>query len=492
MYIHWAVVRKAIPMSKAAPNSPQPSSILGFFAKRRKIYPRRVDGRYRRLKWLAMAVTLAIYYLVPFIRWDRGPNAPDQAVLIDMPHRRAYWFFIEIWPQEVYYLTAILIFAAIALFFVTSLFGRVWCGYFCPQTVWTDLYVWVERIVQGDRAARQRLDNAPLSLQKIWKKGVTHILWLAIAWCTAGSFVLYFNDAPTLVRSFLEFDVSPVVLAFIGGLTFSTYLMAGFAREQVCIYMCPYARFQSAMFDKDTLVIGYDAARGEQRGHNKKGESWDGRGHCVDCTACVQVCPTGIDIRNGLQMDCIACGLCVDACNDIMDKVGLPHGLIRYDTERGLAERHHGNVEKIRLLRPRTVYYTIVLSLIFIVVAYAYAIRKPFELHVLHDRNPFYVRLSDGDIRNGYEVKILNKTHDDAVYSLRTELIDGAELSVRGAGELSIDTLTVAADSIGHYHFFLKAAQQENAKADVRFILENIGTGGRELYDSVFISGDQR
>ena len=280
-------------MEPALTNEPP----LKLFAKRERIYPKRVSGRYRNLKWLAMVVTLGIYYLVPFIRWDRGPGAPDQAVLIDLPHARAYWFFIEVWPQEIYIFTGILIFAAVALFFITSLFGRVWCGYFCPQTVWTDLFIWVERIVQGDRATRKKLTEGPLTFEKFWKKALTHFLWLAIAWSTAGSFVLYFNDAPTLVHNFFEFNVSPTVLAFIAGLTFSTYLMAGFAREQVCIYMCPYARFQSAMFDKDTLLIGYDIVRGEPRGHHKKGDSWEEHGHCIDCTACVQVCPTGIDIR---------------------------------------------------------------------------------------------------------------------------------------------------------------------------------------------------
>ena len=213
--------------------------MLQYFAKQERIYPKKVSGKYRNLKWVAMAVTLGIYYLVPFIRWDRGPSAPDQAVLIDLPARRAYWFWIEIWPQEVFIFTGILILAAIALFFITSMLGRVWCGYFCPQTVWTDLYIWVERLIQGDRNARKRLREGPWTFEKIRKVATTHFLWLVIAWCTAGSFVLYFNDAPSLVRSFFLFDVSPTVLAFIGGLTFSTYLMAGFAREQVCTYMCP-------------------------------------------------------------------------------------------------------------------------------------------------------------------------------------------------------------------------------------------------------------
>lgn len=457
---------------------------LQLFEKQKKVYPKRVNGKYRRLKWVAMIVTLGIYYLVPFIRWDRGPNAPDQAVLIDLPHRRAYWFFIEIWPQEVYYLTAILVFAAIALFFVTAMFGRVWCGYFCPQTVWTDLFVWVERIVQGDRNARKRLAEGPWTFDKVRKITLTHLIWLAIAWCTAGSFVLYFNDAPTLVHSFFQFDVSPTVLMFIAGLTFSTYLMAGFAREQVCTYMCPYARFQSAMFDEDTLIIGYDEKRGEPRGKHKKGDSWDGRGHCIDCTACVQVCPTGIDIRKGLQMECIACGLCVDACNDIMDKVGLPRGLIRYDTERNIVEgRKH-----LRYLRPRTVYYTLVLAFVGGLVLFGLLTRAPTELHVLHDRNPLYVTLSSGDIRNGYKIKILNKAHADKDFRLAVKGLDGATLDVQGAGHQDSGDLKVEADRVGHFRVFVAAPYQQKSHVPLHFTVTDLQSGDSYETEDVFIS----
>ncbi len=470
------------------PEPSSPNEPVKLFAKREKIYPRRVSGRYRSLKWVAMIVTLGIYYLVPFLRWDRGPTAPDQAVLIDLPNRRAYWFFIEIWPQEVYYLTAILVFAAILLFFVTSLFGRVWCGYFCPQTVWTDLFVWTERLVQGDRNARKKLQEGPWTLEKIRKIGITHMIWLVIAWCTAGSFVLYFNDAPTLVRSFLEFDVSPTVLTFIAGLTFSTYIMAGFAREQVCIYMCPYARFQAAMFDRDTLIIGYDQDRGEPRGHHKKGDSWEGRGHCIDCTACVQVCPTGIDIRKGLQMECIACGLCVDACNDVMAKVGLPPGLIRYDTENNIERRRAGQPDVLKLLRPRTIYYSVVLCALFAFVVYSLVNRSLLELHVLHDRNPLYVTLSDGDIRNGYEIKILNKSHAHKSYMLDVARIDGADIAIKGPARGDSQVLEVSPDSVGNFHVFLKAPPQRISPVPVDFILTDSIDGTRVVHESIFVS----
>jgi cytochrome c oxidase accessory protein FixG len=475
-------------MSNNSP-APSPDQELQLFKKQERIYPKRVSGFYRNLKWAAMIICLAIYYLTPFIRWDRGPNAPDQAVLIDLESRRAYWFFIEIWPQEIYILTGILILAAIGLFFITSLFGRVWCGYLCFQTVWTDLFIWVERIIQGDRVKRQRLREGPWTFEKIWKMAVTHMLWLAIGWVTAGSFVLYFNDAPTLVMDFLTFNVSSTVLGFVVALTFSTYLMAGFAREQVCIFMCPYSRFQSAMFDQDTLVIGYDELRGEPRGKHKKGADWSGLGDCVDCSACVQVCPMGIDIRNGLQMECIACGLCIDACDEIMDKVGLERGLIRYDTERRLDEKAKGlPISEVKILRPRTFYYMAIIAVVGSIMIYALASRKPLELTALHDRNPLFTQLSNGDIRNGYDLKILNKTHEDQIYRISVQGIENSTITMVGAGEIDEGELAVAADSVGQYKIFVQAPLKPQEPLEVKFTLEDIKTGMTDEYESMFIT----
>ncbi len=459
-----------------------------YFAKQEKIYPKRVWGKYRKIKWITMIVTLGIYYLAPFIRWDRGPNAPNQAILIDLNDAKAYWFWIEIWPQEIYILTGILILAAIGLFFVTSLFGRVWCGYTCPQTVWTDLFVWVERIVQGDRNARKKLHESPWTFDKIKKLTLTHFIWLIIAWWTAGSFVLYFNDAPTLVMSFLEGHVSPVVLTFIGGLTFSTYLMAGFAREQVCTFMCPYARFQSAMFDRDTLIIGYDEKRGEKRGKHKKGDSWEGRGHCIDCTACVQVCPMGIDIRKGLQMECIACGLCVDACNDIMDKVDLPRGLIRYDTTNHMNAEIKGGKEKFKFIRPRTIYYICVIGIVGCTMLYALINRAPLQLNVLHDRNPVFVQLSNGGIRNGYILKILNKTHDHHTYHISVEGVDNPKIKVKSAGDADKDKLHVLADSVGSYHVYVSSDIKPDKPRDIIFKIKDETGAMHDAYTSVFVT----
>ena len=463
--------------------------MLEYFGKQQRIYPKQVWGKFRKLKWAAMFVALGIYYVTPFIRWDRGPYAPDQAVLIDIPGSKAYWFGIEIWPQEVYILTGILILAAIALFFITSMLGRVWCGYFCPQTVWTDLYIWVENLVQGDRNARKKLREGPWTWEKIYKMGITHFLWLVIAWWTAGSFVLYFNDAPTLVLDFLTFNVTSTVLYFVGGLTFSTYLMAGFAREQVCTYMCPYARFQSAMFDKDTLVIGYDVARGEPRGKHKAGTSWENRGHCVDCTACVQVCPMGIDIRNGLQMECIACGLCVDACDNVMDKINLPRGLIRYDTTHHLDAPKKDGTNKFRFLRPRSFYYMTVMAVVGGLMLYALLARPLTEIHVLHERNPIFVQLSDGQIRNSYTIKILNKTHYPTTYRISTSGIEDAHIAIKAAGDTSGNQLPVGPDAVATYHILISSNVLPAAPREITFSLIDIKDGQTLAeYDSIFVT----
>lgn len=468
---------------------------ISYFAKQAKIYPRMVSGIYRRRKWLAMIIGMIIYYGAPFLRYDRGPYVPDQAILLDLANRRAYWFFIEIWPQEVYYLTAILVLAALLLFFVTSLFGRIWCGYLCFQTVWTDLFIWVENVFQGDRAERMRLDAGPWNFNKLLRKAGTHLAWLSISLLTGGAFVLYFNDAPTLVHNlFTGQGVPTTVAGFALGLTFTTYLMAGFAREQVCTFMCPYARFQSAMFDEDTLVIAYDAKRGEPRGKHKKGESWDGKGHCIDCTQCVQVCPTGIDIRDGLQIQCIACGLCVDACNSVMDKIDLPRGLIRYDTDRNLqAEVAHTVVSKplhLRLIRPRTIYYAIIMSLVSLVVLVSLVTRSETELNVIHARNPLYVRMSSGEVSNRYELHVLNKSWYPQTYTVTVEGMDDAQLEVRGVGESPITEMPVEANSVGNFRAFVKVPAFTHEHAKLRFIVRRESDGTTARTESIFIGGE--
>ena len=276
-----------------------------LYAGRVKVHPKSVRGRIRRIKWAALSLFLGVYYLAPWLRWDRGPGVPDQALLIDLPARRAYFFWIEIWPQEIYYIAVLLIMGAFGLFLATSIGGRVWCGYACPQTVWTDLFMWVERQIEGDRAARLKLDKAPLSAGKVGKKVLKHACWLFIAFATGGAWIMYFKDAPTLATEYFVGESSFSVYFFTGLFTTTTYLLAGWAREQVCTYMCPWPRFQAALLDEDSLVVTYREWRGEPRGKYRKGENWEGRGDCIDCKQCVAVCPTGIDIRDGLQLECI-------------------------------------------------------------------------------------------------------------------------------------------------------------------------------------------
>lgn len=490
-----------------------------LFEKAEKIYPRRVKGNFRSLKWVAMIVLLGIYYGAPWLRWDRGPHVPDQAILIDLVGQRGYFFGIEIWPQEVYLLVGVLILAAVGLFFATALLGRVWCGFACPQTVWTDLFVWVERFVQGDRNARRKLDQSKWTLEKVWKKSLTHSIWLVIGMLTGGAWVFYFNDAPTLFDHIIHFDVSWTVLGWVTALTLSTYFMAGFARENICTYVCPYSRFQSAMFDKDTLIVTYETERGEPRGKHKAGTSWEGRGHCIDCTACVVVCPMGIDIRDGLQIECISCGLCIDACNEVMDKVGLPRGLIRYDTETNqkarqgagrtysldISHRKASDVtsavtepavvrqpaikEKIRWIRPRTIGYALILSVVGSLMLGAILTRADTEVNVIHNRAPQFVRLSDGSIRNNYQIKVLNKSHDDRHYQVSAPDLKGAQITVLAAGDRPVEQIDVPANSVGEFRLMIvvpPAGSDADKRQDIAIVLKDSQSGKETFGDSYF------
>jgi cytochrome c oxidase accessory protein FixG len=368
-------------------------------------------------------------------------------VLIDFPARRFFFFFLEIWPQEFYYITGLLVLAALALFLVTSIAGRMWCGYTCPQTVWTDLMIAVERFFQGDRNARMRLDKAQWSFEWLWRKGATHLTWLLIAVATGGAWVFYFADAPTLARQFLHFDAPMVAYSFVGIFTATTYVLGGIAREQVCIYMCPWPRIQGGMIDHDSLLISYRGWRGEPRGPHKVGQSWEGRGDCIDCRQCVAVCPTGIDIRNGSQLECIQCALCIDACNEIMDKVGRPRGLVAYDTIRNL-ETPAAEILPVPWLRPRVLLYATLMAIIGVIMLTALLLRPELEVNVLHDRNPLYVRLSDGGVRNGYTLKIINKRYEPQAFRVAVKGLASAALSIVGQEKAADPTVKVPADGL--------------------------------------------
>lgn len=464
-----------------------------LYQKRVKIYPKRAQGTFRRAKWAIMAVTLAIYYLAPWIRWDRGANAPDQAILIDLPARRFYFFFIEIWPQEVYYVTGLLILAALVLFLATSLFGRVWCGYACPQTVWTDLFIAVERFFEGDRGSRVRLDKMPWTAGKVAKKGAKHVTWLLIAMATGGAWVFYFADAPGLLADLVTLEAPFVAYAAIGVLTFTTYTLGGHAREQVCIYMCPWPRIQAAMVDDDTLMVTYRADRGEPHAPHKKGQSWEGRGDCIDCNQCVVVCPMGIDIRDGMQLECINCALCIDACNDVMDRVERPRNLIAYDTIENVDRRTAGEPARVRLLRARPIIYAGLIVLVGLVMLFGLATRDTLDVSVLRDRNPLFVQLSNGDIRNGYTVKIINKLHEERRFRLTVAGLEGASVEVLGREGADATTLPVGADRLASYRAFVRAPRAALAddSVPVAFHLVDTIDGATVAYRSVFRGPEQ-
>jgi len=404
-----------------------------LYQARIKVFPKRVHGYFRRLKWWVMAITLGIYYVTPWLRWDRGPFAPDQAVLVDIPGRRFYFFFIEIWPQEFYFVAGLLIMAGIGLFLLTSTVGRAWCGYTCPQTVWVDLFLVVERAVEGDRNARMKLDKAPWTFDKLRKRLTKHAIWLMIAVATGGAWIFYFADAPTLAKSFIAFQAPAVAYITVGILTATTYTFGGFMREQVCTYMCPWPRIQGAMLDEDSLTVTYNAWRGEPRSrHQKTHEGGELAGDCVDCNQCVAVCPMGIDIRDGQQLECITCALCIDACNGVMDKVGKPRGLISYST---LKDYNASTREKPvhtgpkSFIRPRTIIYTAGWSLIGLAMLFVLLTRERLDLNVLHDRNPLAVTLADGTVRNGYTIKVLNMRPMPRTFTVALDGLEGAVMS---------------------------------------------------------------
>jgi cytochrome c oxidase accessory protein FixG len=463
-----------------------------LYASRIKVYPKAVQGTFRRVKWAILIVCLALYYAVPWLRWDRGPGAPDQAVLLDLPGRRAYFFDIEIWPQEIYYLTGLLILGAIGLFLVTSLMGRVWCGYACPQTVWTDLFLWVERLIEGDRNARMKLDAQPTSFARAAKKAAKHAVWLVIAAATGGAWVFYFADAPIALRSILTGRASAEVYFFVGLFTVTTYLLAGWAREQVCTYMCPWPRFQAAMFDENTMTVTYQGWRGEPRGKHKAGQGWAGRGDCIDCRQCVAVCPTGIDIRDGQQLECIGCGLCIDACNAVMDKVGRPRSLITLATFASKTARAAGERPVYRLWRPRVILYVALLMAVGAIMMAAFMTRATVEVNVLRDRTPLFVTLADGAVRNGYTLKILNKTRKEQTYALTLSGVAGATLNVVGLADEAVDgaaILTGKPDSVASFRVYVTAARVAVSAESAPLVFSVRARNGREHadYHSVFL-----
>ncbi|WP_208245942.1 cytochrome c oxidase accessory protein CcoG (plasmid) [Rhizobium sp. T1470] len=487
-----------------------------LYAARKKVFPKRAEGRFRRFKWMVMLITLGIYYLSPWLRWDRGPFAPDQAILIDLSSRRFFFFFIEIWPQEFFYVADLLVMAGFGLFLVTSAVGRAWCGYACPQTVWVDLFLVIERAIEGDRNARIKLDNAPWSTGKLLKRVAKHAIWLGIGAATGGAWIFYFADAPTLALSFLTGQAPAVAYATVATLAATTYVLGGLMREQVCTYMCPWPRIQGAMIDENSLVVTYNDWRGEPRSRHAKKAVLSGQavGDCVDCNACVAVCPMGIDIRDGQQMECITCALCIDACDGVMDKLNKPRGLIAYATlsqyaanmalatdngKTGVQPQRvrddDGNfIAAIRhfnwrvIFRPRVVFYAAVWAAVGIGTLVHLALRERLDLNIVHDRNPQFVLESDGSIRNGYTLRILNMLPQPRPIALHLEGMDSAtmripELSEEEGRQFMIDTKPDTAMAL---KVFVTSKNASSAVSEFLFVADDpVGTD-RSVYKAAF------
>jgi cytochrome c oxidase accessory protein FixG len=465
--------------------SSEPSS-APLYSAHEPIFPRRVKGKFRTLKWWIMGVTLGIYYITPWLRWDRGPSLPDQAVLVDLANRRFFFFMIEIWPHEFYFVAGLLIMAGLGLFLFTSALGRVWCGYACPQTVWTDLFILVERWVEGDRNARVRLWNQPWTRHKVWLRAVKWSIWLVIAFATGGAWVFYFTDAPTLARDLVIGNAHPVAYGTMLLLTLTTFVFGGFFREQICIYACPWPRIQAAMMDEDTLTVSYRPWRGEPRGK----QSDEGTGDCIDCMACVNVCPMGIDIRNGQQLECITCALCIDACNDVMEKIGKPLDLIGYLALKDEAPERAGRAATPvwkHVFRPRTILYTTLWLAVGIGLVAALFLRSPIGVNISPIRNPEYVTLADGRIRNIYELRLLNKHPEEATFHISILSPEVIRIGLEGTNEL---TVKVPPDGTATQRVYLSAEAGSVAanarRTEVRFWIEDIDRTDRVSADSVF------
>ena len=408
---------------EATPQPPQADEVLiSLYAAHEKIYPRSVTGLFSNWRWGMVVLTQLIFYGLPWLEWGQR-----QAILFDLGVRRFYIFGLVLYPQDFIYLTGILVISALSLFLFTAVAGRLWCGYACPQTVYTEIFLWIENKVEGSRTAHMRRDAQALSLDKAWRKTLKHTLWLAVALWTGFTFVGYFTPIKELGHEVLQLSLSSWEMFWTFFYGFATYGNAGFMREQVCKHMCPYARFQSAMFDKDTLIVTYDEKRGEPRGaRSKKADlSTLNLGACVDCSLCVQVCPTGIDIRKGLQYECIGCGACVDVCDTVMDKVGYPRGLVKYTTENAMKQGWTQSQTLHHVLRPRVLVYTGILSAIVLAMVVSLSMRTLFKVNVMHDRGVMAREVEGGNIENVYRLQVMNATEATQRYKITVDGLPG-------------------------------------------------------------------
>ncbi|MFI4983623.1 MAG: cytochrome c oxidase accessory protein CcoG [Rickettsiales bacterium] len=434
-----------------------------------RVYAQSITGKFRGIKNWAAFCLLAIYFLSSWLRWDRGLNMPNQAILMDLPNRKAYLFAIQIWPEEAYYLAALLMLGAMGLFFVTSLYGRIWCGYTCPHTVFVDLFIKVEHYFQGDRNARMKLDQSPWDHEKRKKKGLTYLCWLGIAFGFAFGWVCYFYDAPTLVKDIVSLSVTSGGLSWLLGLTASTFLFAGYVREQVCTYMCPYGRFQSVMLDNDSSIVTYHTWRGEPRGnYNPQNREL---GDCIDCGKCVVVCPMGIDIREGMQLSCIGCGLCVDACNSVMGKLNRPLNLIGYDSVNSIEIKKKGELYKRKIFKLKNIIFAKVFFIVCSLVLYALLNKPLYSIAILKDRGALFTILPSGEIRNTYQLKLSNRTSFEEDFILSVAGLNDAEIKVEGLTESYAQnfSFTLKAEEEQEFKVYIKTHEVSNVSQDKIF-----------------------
>lgn len=468
-------MKKVIPIAAAEPDE----ETVSLYASHQKIYPRSVKGFFANWRWVMVWITQIVFYGLPWLEWGQR-----QAVLFDLSVRRFYLFGLVLYPQDLIYLTGMLIIAALSLFLFTAVAGRLWCGYACPQTVYTEIFLWVEKMVEGDRSARMRRDEAGLSVEKFGRKFAKHFIWLAIAVWTGFTFVGYFTPIKVLGHEVMTLDLGSWEIFWVIFYGFATYGNAGFMREMVCLHMCPYARFQSAMFDRDTLIVTYDAERGEPRGARKRNADPTqlNLGACVDCSLCVQVCPTGIDIRNGLQYQCIGCGACADVCDTVMDKMGYARGLVKYSTENAIAN-HWTQKQVVRhVLRPRVLIYTTILLGIVTAIFVTLATRTPFKVDVVRDRGVMARVVEAGKTENVYRLQIMNATESDQRYRVSVEGLPGLVVT-------SDNTITVKSTEARTMPVRVQAPFEAAAPGshEIHFEIESLDAPGKVREESKFM-----
>ena len=469
-----------VPMEAYTPlEKEQEGEMISLYAAHEKIYPRSVSGLFSNWRWACVVLTQLVFYGLPWLEWGQR-----QAVLFDLGVRRFYIFGLVLYPQDFIYLTGMLVIAALSLFLFTAVAGRLWCGYACPQTVYTEMFLWIEKKLEGDRSARMRRDAKPMSVDKLWRKSAKHFLWLVVALWTGFTFVGYFTPIKELSRELLSMGMGPSEIFWTLFYGFATYGNAGFMREQVCKHMCPYARFQSAMFDKDTLIVTYDEKRGEPRGaRSKKADlSTLNLGSCVDCSLCVQVCPTGIDIRKGLQYECIGCGACVDVCDTVMDKVGYPRGLIKYTTENAMALGWNQSQTLRHVLRPRVLVYTAILGGIILAMVLSLSMRTLFKVNVVRDRGVMAREVEDGKIENVYRLQVMNATEATQRYKISVDGLPGLEIA-------SEDVVTIASTEARVLAVRVRAPADVAAPGShpMKFEIDSLDSPGHLTEKSIFM-----